>query len=46
MKFSLCDIPEDMKHFRNKKRDYLKELMELAMNSKNKNIKDLHRGMN
>ncbi|PNF40027.1 hypothetical protein B7P43_G12320, partial [Cryptotermes secundus] len=35
------------RHFRNKKREYLKDKTdELAMNSKNKNIRDLYRGIN
>jgi hypothetical protein len=35
------------RHFRNKKREYLKDkINELAMNSKNKNIRDLYRGIN
>jgi hypothetical protein len=35
------------RHFRNKKREYLKvKINELAMNSKNKNIRDLYRGIN
>jgi hypothetical protein len=34
-------------HFRNKKREYLKDkINELATNSKNNNIRDLHRGIN
>jgi hypothetical protein len=34
-------------HFRNKKKEYLKdEINELATNSKNKNIRDLYRGIN
>jgi hypothetical protein len=34
-------------YFRNEKREYLKEKSnELATNSKNKNIRDLHRGIN
>jgi hypothetical protein len=38
---------EASRHFRNKKREYLKqEIKELAMNSKNKNIRDLYRGIN
>ncbi|PNF32825.1 hypothetical protein B7P43_G04341 [Cryptotermes secundus] len=38
---------ETSRHFRNKKREYLKDKIdELAMNSKNKNITDLHRGIN
>jgi hypothetical protein len=35
------------RHFRNKKREYLKDkINELATNSKNKNIRDLYRGIN
>ncbi|PNF42200.1 hypothetical protein B7P43_G06780 [Cryptotermes secundus] len=35
------------RHFRNKKREYLKDKIdELAMNSKKKNIRDLYRGTN
>jgi methionine salvage enolase-phosphatase E1 len=35
------------KHFRNKKKEYLKnKINELATNSKNKNIRDLYRGIN
>jgi hypothetical protein len=38
---------EASRHFRNKKREYLKEkINELTTNSKNNNIRDLHRGMN
>jgi hypothetical protein len=38
---------EASRHFRNKKRKYRKDkINELAMNSKNKNIKDLYRGIN
>jgi hypothetical protein len=38
---------EASRHFRNKKREYLKyKINELATNSKNKNIKDLYRGIN
>jgi hypothetical protein len=34
------------RHFRNKKRDYMKQkINELATNSKNKNIRDLYRGI-
>jgi hypothetical protein len=34
-------------YFRNKKREYLKDKMnEFATNSKNKNIRDLYRGIN
>jgi hypothetical protein len=37
---------EASKHFRNKKREYLKDkILELATNSKNKNIRDLYRGI-
>jgi hypothetical protein len=35
------------RHFRNKKREYLKhKINELRTNSKNKNIRDLYRGIN
>jgi hypothetical protein len=35
------------RHFMNRKRKYLKgRINELAMNSKNKNIRDLYRGIN
>jgi hypothetical protein len=38
---------EANRHFRNKKREYLKDRNnEHVTNSKNKNIKDLHRGIN
>jgi hypothetical protein len=38
---------ETSRHFRNRKREYLKDrINELAMNSKNKNIRDLNRGIN
>jgi hypothetical protein len=38
---------EASRHFRNKKREYLKDkINELAMNSKNKNIRDLYRRIN
>jgi hypothetical protein len=38
---------EASRHFRNKKREYLKDkISELATNSKNKNIRDLYRGIN
>jgi hypothetical protein len=38
---------ETSRHFRNKKREYLKDKIdELAMNSKDKNIRDLYRGIN
>jgi chemotaxis methyl-accepting protein methylase len=37
---------EASRHFRNKKKEYLKNrINELAMNSKNKNIRDLYRGI-
>jgi hypothetical protein len=40
-------IRDASRHFRNTKRKYLKDKIdELAMNSKNKNIRDLHRGIN
>jgi hypothetical protein len=35
------------RHFRNKKREYLRDkINELESNSKNKNIRDLYRGIN
>jgi hypothetical protein len=38
---------EPSRHCRNKKREYLKDkINELATNSKNKNIRDLYRGIN
>jgi hypothetical protein len=38
---------EASRHFRNKKREYLKDkINELATNSKNKNIRYLYRGIN
>jgi hypothetical protein len=38
---------EASRHFRNKKREYLKDkINELATNSNNKNIRDLYRGIN
>jgi hypothetical protein len=38
---------EARRHFRNKKREYLKDKTnELESNSKNKNIRDLYRGIN
>ncbi|PNF19973.1 hypothetical protein B7P43_G09964, partial [Cryptotermes secundus] len=38
---------ETSRHFRNKKKEYLKgKIDELAMDSKNKNIRDLYRGIN
>jgi hypothetical protein len=38
---------EASRYFRNTKRKYLKDkIKELATNSKNKNIRDLHRGIN
>jgi hypothetical protein len=38
---------EASRHFRNKRREYLKDKTnELAVNSKNKNIRDLYRGTN
>jgi hypothetical protein len=36
---------EASRHFRNKKREYLKgKIIEIELNSKNKNIRDLYRG--
>jgi hypothetical protein len=38
---------EASRHFRNKKREYVKDkINELPKNSKNKNIRDLYRGIN
>jgi hypothetical protein len=38
---------EASRHFRNKKREYLKDkINRLLMNSKNKSIRDLYRGIN
>jgi hypothetical protein len=38
---------EASRHFRNKKSEHLKnKINELATNSKNMNIRDLHRGIN
>jgi hypothetical protein len=38
---------EACRHFRNKKREYVKDkINELKLNSKNKNIRDLYRGIN
>jgi chemotaxis methyl-accepting protein methylase len=38
---------EASRYFRNKKREYLKDkINELSRNSKNKNIRDLYRGIN
>jgi hypothetical protein len=37
---------ETIRHFRNKKREYLKDKIdEFATNSKNKNIRDLYKGI-
>jgi ribonuclease HII len=37
---------EDSKHFRNKKREYLKDkITGIELNNKNKNIRDLYRGI-
>jgi hypothetical protein len=45
---NLSDVRwEASTHFRNKKREYLKDIIEeLESNSKNKNIRDLYRGIN
>jgi hypothetical protein len=45
---NLSDVRwEASRHFRNKKRECLKEkINKLESNSKNKNITDLHRGIN
>jgi hypothetical protein len=38
---------EASRYFRNKRREYLKDkINELARNSKNKNVRDLYRGIN
>jgi hypothetical protein len=38
---------EASRYFRNKKMEYLKDkIHEFAMSSKNKNIRDVHRGIN
>jgi hypothetical protein len=38
---------EAIRYFRNKKKEYLKnKIKELATNGKNKNIRDLYRGIN
>jgi hypothetical protein len=38
---------EASRHFRNKKREYLKDkITDIELNSKNKNIRDLYRGIN
>jgi hypothetical protein len=51
--FNVRDLPQNnirreaKKHFRNKKSEYLKDKIdELATNSKNKNIRELYRGIN
>jgi hypothetical protein len=37
---------ETSRHFKNKKKEYLQDKIdEIAMNSKNKNIRDLYRGI-
>jgi hypothetical protein len=44
---SLIIVRWESRHFRNKKREYLKdEIDELVTNSKNNNIRDLYRGLN
>jgi hypothetical protein len=45
---NLSDVRrEASRHFRNKKREYLKDkIKELESNSKNKNIRDVYRGIN
>jgi hypothetical protein len=45
---NLSDVRQEAsRHFRNKKREYLKDkINELELNSKNKNIRDLYRGIN
>jgi hypothetical protein len=44
---TLCRCTETSRHFRKKKREYLKDkINNLATNSKDKNIRDLDRGIN
>jgi hypothetical protein len=45
---NLSDVRREAgRHFRNKKREYLKEkISELESNNKNKNSRDLYRGIN
>jgi hypothetical protein len=45
---NLSDVRQEAsRHFRNKKREYLKDkINELESNSKNMNIRDLYRGIN
>jgi hypothetical protein len=44
---NLDNLNNASKHFRNKKREYLKaKIKELETNSKNKNIRELYRGIN
>jgi hypothetical protein len=41
------DNLSDVRHFRNKKREYLKDkINKLELNSKNKKLRDLYRGIN
>jgi hypothetical protein len=44
---NLCDVRrEASRHFRNKKREYLKyKINDIELNGKNKNIRDLYRGI-
>jgi hypothetical protein len=44
---NLCNVRrEASRHFRSKKREYLKDkITEIELNSKNKNIRDLYRGI-
>jgi hypothetical protein len=44
---NLNNVRQAGRHFRNTRREYLKDkINEPAMNSKNKSIRDLHRGVN
>jgi Fe-S cluster assembly ATPase SufC len=44
---NLHNVRREASSFRNKKKEYLKDkINELATNSKNKNIRDLHKGIN
>jgi hypothetical protein len=44
---NLCNVRREVsRHFRNKKREYLKgKITEIELNSKNKNIRDVYRGI-
>jgi hypothetical protein len=46
--YNLSDVRREAnRHFRNKKREYLRDkINKLESNSKNKNIRDMYRGIN